>query len=204
MQSVILLFSPLLWSAVLDGIGKLARGTWKLYKTFPSCAWIFLSSTLWLWSSRVLKSKSHLKPRNFTLHAHKSLHQPLYTPFTLSVHQNGSEQPVFTSLLLQCAHGVPLGLLELQAAPSLHLLSSWERVLLSPQCTGSCVPVPAYHDSSPNLVATFDYLMHPDSTATHPHLHTWQLCVHSCLSKRRISISYYPRAPMIVKKDKGG
>lgn len=119
--------------------------------------------------------------------------QLLYTPFTLSVCQNGSEQPVFTSLLLQCTHGASLGLLELHAAPSFHLLWSWERVVLSPQCTGHCVPLHTCHDSSPDLVGIVNYLMQPDSTTTHPHLHTWNLLVHSRLPKRRIS--HYPWAP---------
>lgn len=60
---------------MLDGIGQLARGTGKLYKTFPSCTRMFLSST-----TVTLKFKSpqeltdHLKLRNFTLLAYKGLH----------------------------------------------------------------------------------------------------------------------------------
>lgn len=204
LQSVILFLSPLLWSVVLDGIGQLARGMGKLYKTFHSCARIFLSSTI-----VTLKFKS---PQEFTANltwnwgvSHylltKAYTQPLYNPFTLSMCQNASE-PVFTSLILQCTHGVSLGLLELQAAFSLHLPSSWERVVLSLQCTRYCVPLHTCHDSSPNAVATGNYLMPPDSTTTPHHLHTWQLCVHSYLSKRRIS--HYPWAPRIMKSDNGG
>lgn len=204
MQSVILFFSPLLWSVVLDGIGQLAMGTGKLYKISPSCAWIFLFSTLWLWNSRVLKSLQQISPETEEFHT-TCLQRPTHNLSTLlslwvCVKTNQSSLP-----LPPCFCNIPMeyhwGLLELQAAPSLHLLSSRERVVLSPQCTGHCVPLHPCHDSSPSSVATASYLMHPGSTSTHPHLHTWQLCAHSCLSKKRIN--HYPRAPRSMKEDKG-
>lgn len=82
LQSVLLFFSPLLWSVVLDGIGQLARGTGKLHKTSPSCAWIFLFSALWFWNSRVLKSLQQISPATEEFHT-TCLQRPTHNLSTL-------------------------------------------------------------------------------------------------------------------------
>lgn len=93
----------LLWSTVPDGMGQFARERVKLYRNFPSCVWIFLFSTLWLWNSRVLKSLQQISPETEEFHT-TCLQRPthnLYTPFTPRACQNWSEQPVSPTLLLQ-------------------------------------------------------------------------------------------------------
>lgn len=124
----------------------------------------------------------------------KAYTQPLFTPFTLCVSKWIRAACLYLTALTMYTWSIT-------GAPSFHLLPSWKRVVLSPQCTGHCVPLHTCHDSSPNSVATVNYLMQPDCTTTHPHLHTWQLCAHSWLSKRRIS--HYLWAPRTTKDKRG-
>lgn len=147
-------------------------------------------------------SKSHLKLRNFTPLAYKGLH-------TTSLHSFDSDcvskwtragcVSFTVSTTYTCryhwgqpAASVPRAVL----ASSLPLLSSWERggqksSMLSPQCTGHCVPVMAVLQTHQPL-SIFN-AQHPDSTATHSHRHAWQFCVYFSLSKRRIT--HKPWAP---------